>query len=159
MKRIKFLSVITAILMLVSVMFSACGNTTQPTDAATEAATESRYAEPSDINNPELTLIAIPIFLKDGEYLYANKNNFKCFAFVGTNEDDAQLLFMLTDETAAMMREQNRDSRYYISIGEEETHIGDITFNDDCTIATLKEKGQQPYEIMVKLATRIRGLD
>ena len=156
MMRNKVLLIFVAVMILAAVSLTACQNSQPAQQTATEAT--EQLVKGSDVSKPEWTPIAIPVYLKDNNYIYATQNDFEYFAFVGSNDDDCQLLFKLGDKTAAMLREQSKDNRYYISIGEEEMHIGDVTLNEDCTIATLDGKGQQPYDIMTKLATRIRGL-
>lgn len=157
--RHSLLILTAALLILMTAVLAGCGaQTADPTEAATEEPTTSPYID-TDVNSPEWTPIAIPIYLKDNEYIYATKDDFLCFAFVGTNEDDAELRFMFDDTTAEMLKQQNPDNRYYISIGEDEVHIGDVTMSEDFKIATLKGKGQHPYDRMTSIASKIRGLD
>lgn len=155
MSKRKLLLLSAAILLAAAILLTGCGQNggdTAGTAAQTEA--ETLY---SDLSELEWTLIDCPIFLKDNYYLYAENEDFLYFAFVGTNESNAELKFMLDDVTANMLKEQSPDNHYYISIGEEETHIGDVTLSDDCKVVTLK--GQHPYDEMISIATRIRGLD
>ena len=155
------LIILTAALVLLALTLAACGEqpaqTAETSEAVTEAPTKSPYID-TDVNTPEWTPIAIPIYLKDNYYIYAQNEDFLCFAFVGTDEDNAELQFMLNDTTAKMLSEQEPGIRYYISIGEDETHIGDVTLSDDFKTATLKCKGQHDFEAMTKIASRIRGL-
>ena len=153
---LRTLSLITAVLVMISLLLTGCGSApASPTEAPTEAPTKAPYID-TDVNSPEWTPVAIPLFLKDNKYLYAEGSDFQCFAFVGTNDDDVELRFMLDDTTANMLKTNTPVSTYYISMGADEIHIGDVTLSEDCKIATLK--GQHPFDEMTKIASKIRGL-
>lgn len=154
--RLRIVSLIAAVIMTLPLILTGCGSApATPTEAATEAPTAARYID-TDVNSPEWVPVAIPLFLKDNKYLYASGSDFQCFAFVGTNDDDVELRFMLDDTTADMLKKNTPVSTYYISMGEDEIHIGDVTLSEDCKIATLK--GQHPFDEMTKIASKIRGL-
>ena len=142
--------------MTVPLLLTGCDSApAAPTEAPTEAPTATPYID-TDVNSPEWTPVAVPLFLKDSKYLYAQGEDFQCFAFVGTNDDNVELRFMFDDETANMLKDNTPVSTYYISMGEDETRIGDVTLSEDCKIATLK--GQHPFDEMTKIASKIRGL-
>lgn len=153
---LRTVSLIAAVILTLSTALTGCGSApAAPTEAPTEAPTKSPYID-TDVNSPEWTPIAIPLFLKDNKYLYAEGSDFQCFAFVGTNDDDVELRFMLDDATANMLKTNTPVSTYYISMGADEIHIGDVTLSEDGKTATLK--GQHPFDEMTKIASKIRGL-
>ena len=153
---LRAISLIAAVIMTLSLILTGCGSApAAPTEASTEAPTATPYID-TDVNSPEWTPVAIPLFLKDNKYLYADGKDFLCFAFVGTDDSNVELRFMFDDTTAKMLTTNTPVSTYYISMGEDEIHIGDVTISEDGKIATLK--GQHPFDEMTKIASKIRGL-
>ena len=127
--------------------------TETPTTAATEKATAAPYVDTS-VFEPEWTLAEGDLKLEDADHIYAEGDDILYFAITGTNMENMELLFHFDDVTANMLTKQSTDNQYYMTLNGE--NIGYVTFNDDCTIASIK--GQHTYDEMTSLASRIRGL-
>ena len=149
-------SILILITLLVFALVACSGNN-DSTENQTPAATEQETAAPyiaTPVNEPEWTLAEGELKLEDADNIYAEGADILYFAIIGTNEEDVELLFRFDDTTANMLKQQSADNQYYMTLDGE--NIGNVTLNDDCTIASLK--GQHSYEEMTALATRIRGL-
>ena len=152
MKR--FFAVITAILILA--LFSACGGSEpeeEPTVPVTEAPTDAPYID-TQIDEPEWTLAEGVLTMEDKDKVYAQGSDFVCFAVVGAEPSQMEMMFRFDDATAAMLTQQSKTNKYYITL--DGSKIGDATLSDDGYVATVAAK--DATEDIPSLASRIRGL-
>ena len=154
MKRI-----IAFIIMSVMLVTLAGCASTQPTEAPTAAPTEPApqpHTVPPEEQEPEVEWSSIDrtMALEDADNLYAEGSDFTSFALVG-DEASAELRFRFTDEIAEMLREQDGDIAYYITMDGKK--IGDAKLSSDCGEATLV--GEFSYNKLCALADKIRGFE
>ena len=151
MKR--FLIIAAAVMLLL--LTAGCGynDTTSPTEAATEAPTAAPYID-TQINEPEWTLAEGVLQLETDDQVYASGDDVLYFAIVTNDDGTQELRFRLSDETAAMLKTQNADNQYFITLNGEK--IGNAKLNDACTVATVSEA--DAVGSITELASKIRGL-
>ena len=135
--------------------FAACSAKQEETQPASSAPTVSPYIA-TPVDEPEWTYADGVLKLEDSKFIYAEgSDDILCFAIVGADKDDMELRFMLSDEKAAMTKEQgSKDGSYYITFNGE--MIGKATLSDDCKIATVTAADAQGD--ITELATKIRGV-
>lgn len=154
----KWLMILAALLTL---LLAACGGddapapTAAPTAAPTEPPTQLHTVAPSQ-SAPEVEWVSIDakLTLEDNDNLYAKDSDFVSFALIG-NEDSAELRFRVDETTAAMLREQNSENTYYLTMNEK--MLGNVVLNESCDELTLV--GDFSFAKLCTLANQIRGLE
>lgn len=144
------------LIALLGLILAGCANgpTAEPTAEPTEPEPQAHTIAPSTPVEPEWAPVDCALTLEDNDNLYAEGEDFRYFALIGTTDEDCELRFMLDEVTAAMLREQNADNAYFITVNG--TRLGNANLNEDCTEASVK--GQLSYDEMTAMATTIRGL-
>ena len=148
--------IIALLLILFTVSaLAACSGKTTETEPESSAPTESPYLA-TPVDEPEWTYADGVLRLEDSKFIYAEgSQDIICFAIVGAEKEDMELRFMLSDEKAAMIKEQgSEDGRYYITFNGD--MVGKATLSDDCKIATVTDADAQGD--ITELATEIRGV-
>lgn len=146
---------IIAAAVLLLVMTAGCGKAepSATADTATQAPTDAPYLD-TQLNEPEWTLAEGSLQLEDQDNIYAESQDILYFAFITNYDGSQELRFRFNEETANMLKQQNPDNEYYITL--DNAKIGYATLNDDCTEATIKQEdsiGSITYN-----ASKIRGL-
>ena len=153
----RFLILTTILLVCVTAVW-AVGCTPEPgepTEAPTEAPEPQLHTvAPTEQQEVEWAPVDSDLRLEDQEAVYAQKDDFLMFGVFGSTDEDGELRFILNDETAQMMSEQEVQE-YYLVLNE--ALIGTVTVSEDGTTVTLK--GGYTYYELCQLATQIRGLN
>ena len=151
MKRI---SVILLMIALISVL-TACGQeqeaTVQPT-AAPQPQLHTVAPTTADAE-PEWAPVDCKLELISGDQVFADTDDFECFALSGS-DDSAVILLKLNDTAAQELVSLDELNDYVLTIDGEK--IGGADLSDDCKQITLT--GDYTYDELCELATRIRGL-
>ena len=153
MKR--FLPILLALLL--TVLLAACGadDTPAPTAAPTEPPTQLHTVAPTQSQTKaEWAYVDAAMTLEDADNIYAQGSDFVGFALIGSG-DDAVIRFRLDDVTAAMLREQDPNNAYYVTMNDK--RLGDVTLSKDCDELTLVI--DYSYDKLCELANRIRGFE
>ena len=145
--------------LLLTLVLAACGDDPTPSAAPTAAPTEPQpqlhtVAPSEDAPEVEWASVEVKMTLEDNDNLYAKDEDFISFALIG-GTDHAELHFRLDEATAAMLREQNPDNAYYITLDEKK--LGEVSLSENCDELTLI--GEFSYAKLCSLANQIRGLE
>lgn len=146
--------------LLLTLLLAACGDeppapTTAPTAAPTVPPTELHTVAPRQ-SEPAVEWVSVEakLTLEDNDNLYAKDEDFVSFALIG-GSDGAELRFRLDETTAAMLREQDSETAYYITMNGKK--LGDAVLSENCDELTLI--GEFSYAKLCMLANQIRGLE
>ena len=152
----KRLIAILAAAVLLTLLLTACGgdDAPQPTEAPTEPPPQLHTVAPTQ-SQPDVEWVYVDaaMTLEDADNVYANGSDFVSFALIGTG-GDAEIRFRLDDVTAGMLREQDPDNAYYVTMNGQK--LCSVTLNKDCDELTLVL--DYSYDKLCDLADRIRGL-
>ena len=149
MKR--YIAILTVCILVFAL--AACGADVEPTaEIPTEAETKMHTLAPVD-DEPEWAHVDSELALEDKDSIFAQGDDFLCFAVVGA-DDSAVLRFKLDEITSKMLKEQDADIEYYLTLDGKK--IGDAELNTDFDEVTLV--GDYTYYELCALATKIRGL-
>ena len=153
MKRLLILLMIAA----VTLFATACGKSSDdtPKEPTAEPSTQLHTIPPAETDQLEWAPVDCEISLENSAAVYAESKDFLTFALSGTTDEDCELRFVINDETAKMLKSQQSDSAYYLTVNGKVLK-GDVSFSDDYTEITMK--GGYTYAEMCALATEIRGL-
>ena len=134
---------------------AACGESSaEPTEEPTAPAPELHTVAPASDDDPEWAHVDASMALEDDANIYAKGGDFMSFALIGS-DDGAEIRFKLDDVTAGMLRGQDPENQYYITLNDEK--IGGAKLNENCDELTLV--GEFSYEELCSLADRIRGFE
>ena len=141
---------------VLALLLTSCGGdeAPQPTAAPTEPPPQLHTVAPTQAQ-PEIEWVYVDaaMTLEDADNVYAQGRDFVSFALIGTG-DDAEIRFKLDDVTAEMLREQDPDNAYYVTMNEKK--LCSVTLNEKCDELTLVL--DYSYDKLCDLANRIRGL-
>ena len=153
----RILSLILPLMMLAAMLLTACGQESEPavTEPPTEPPTQLHTVAPTQSQSAaEWASIDAAMTLEDADNLYAKGSDFLCFALI-TDGEKAEIRFKLADNIAAMMRGQDPNNQYYITMNEK--RVGDVVLSENCDELILS--GDYSYNQLCILANRIRGLE
>lgn len=145
------------IIALALVILAGCAPqpAAEPTVPPTEPQPQPHTIAPPDAaQEPEWAAVDCEIRLESADDVYAEGDDFICFALIGNTDEDCELRFQLDEVTAAMLAEQPSDTAYYLIVNGE--RIGSAAVGDDGSLVTVGDR--MSYRELKALATEIRGL-
>ena len=154
MKRL----LLPAVIVILLLILTACSKEAVPTETAVpEELTEEPTAAPyidTRLDEPEWTLPEVELKLEDKDNIYAEGADIRCFAIITNDDGSRELWFLLNDETATMLKSQDPDNDYYMTMDGDK--IGSAEFSDDFTTVIVTSENAE--DDITTLASEIRGL-